>query len=129
MELSEIRGSNFLRKTYDSSLWKLIFWLVEVIFPIFQRPILEKSIFRLAETCFETNFSFRMVKTDVWSCGNRFPLFNLFFYKWKPSLKLMVYFLRNNLSPVIERYFLSSGSRFLLLRASFLRVETVSETS
>ena len=47
-----------------------------------------KAIFSLVQTYFETNLPTRMVETHFLSLGNHFLLFNLFFYKWKLSLKL-----------------------------------------
>ena len=41
----------------------------------------------------------------------------------------MIEFLGETLFPLVERDFVSSGNCFLLFRASFLQVETVSETS
>ena len=62
-----------------------------------------------------------MVETHFLSCENRFLLFNLFFNKWKPLLKLVEthYFAVKTLFPLVERLF----------RASFLQVKTVTETS
>ena len=52
-----------------------------------------------------------------------------FFYKWKPSLKLVeTSSFWKDFVPV-ERDFPPSGNCFLLFRASFLQVETVTETS
>ena len=62
----------------------LIFWLVELIFPICEILLLVKAIFR-----FLNNLPIRMVEMHFLSCGNRFLLFNFFFYRWKLSLKLM----------------------------------------
>ena len=63
----------------------------------------------------------RMVETHLLSCGNRFLLFNIFFNKWKPPLKLVEthYFVVKTLFPTTERLF----------GASFLQVKTVTETS
>ena len=59
------------------------------------------------------------------SCGNRFLLFNFFFDKWKPSLKLPeTHFSGKDFVP-IEKGFPPSGNCFLLFRASFLQVKTV----
>ena len=41
----------------------------------------------------------------------------------------MTQFLEETLFPLVEKDFVSSGNCFLLFRASFLQVETVSETS
>ena len=41
----------------------------------------------------------------------------------------MTQFLGETLFPLVERDFVSSGNCFLLFRASFLQVETISETS
>ena len=41
----------------------------------------------------------------------------------------MIHFLRNTLFPLVERDFVSSEKLFFLFRASFLQVETISETS
>ena len=41
----------------------------------------------------------------------------------------MTQFLGETLFPLVEKDFVSSGNCFLLFRASFLQVETVSETS
>ena len=52
-----------------------------------------------------------------------------FFYKWKPSLKLVeTNFFGKDFVPV-ERDFPLSENCFLLFCASFLQVETVTETS
>ena len=75
-----------------------------------------KAIFCLVKTYFQTNFPLRMVEKDFLSCGNRFLLFNLFFYKKKRSLKLVeIHFLgEKTLFLLVERDFLSSGNCFLL---------------
>ena len=66
---------------------------------------------------------------DGFSGENLFFLFNLFFYNWKSSLKLMeTNFFGKNFVPA-ERDFPSSGNCFLFFRASFLQVATVTETS
>ena len=71
-----------------------------------------------------------MAETDFLSCGNRFFLFNLFvFYKWKPSLELGETNLFGKDFVPVERDFPLSGNCFLLFRAFFLQVETVTETS
>ena len=70
-----------------------------------------------------------MVETDFLSFGNCFLLFNLFFYKWKPSLRLVETDLFGQDFVPVERDFPASGNCFLLFRASFLQVETVTETS
>ena len=71
-----------------------------------------------------------MVETDFRSCRNRFLLFNLFFfYKWKPSLKLVETNLFGKDFVPVERDFTPTGNCFILFRASFLQVETVNETS
>ena len=91
-----------------------------------------KGIFCLVEA----NVSFRMMEMEFLSCGNGFLLFNLFFYKWKPSLKLVeTNLFGKDFVPVemdfvpVERDFRHSGNYFLLFRASFVQVETVTETS
>ena len=58
-----------------------------------------------------------------------FSLFNLFFYKWKSSLKLVETNLFGKDFVPAERDFPPSGNCFLLFRDSFLQVETVTETS
>ena len=70
-----------------------------------------------------------MVETDFLSCGNRFLLFNIFFYKWKPLLKLVGTNLFGKDFVQVESDFLLSGNCYLLFRPSFLQVETVTETS
>ena len=70
-----------------------------------------------------------MVETDFLSCGNRFLLFILFFFLQKPSLKLVETNLFWKDFVPVERDFPPSGKYFLLLHASFLQVETVTETS
>ena len=72
-----------------------------------------------------------MAQAHFLSCGNRFLLFNIFFYKWKPPLKLVEthFFGGMTLFPLAEKDFLSSENSFLLFRASFLQVKTVTETS
>ena len=70
------------------------------------------------------------MERDFLSCGNRFVLFNLFFfYKWKPSVKLVETNLFGKNFVPVERGFKPSGNCFLLFRASFLQVETVTEAS
>ena len=71
-----------------------------------------------------------MVETNFLSCGNRFLLFSLsFFYKWKPSLQLVkISLFRKDFVP-IKSDFPPIQNRFLLFHASFLQVETVTETS
>ena len=81
-----------------------------------------KAILRLAETHFYTNSSFCMVETDFLSCRHRFLLFTIFFYKRKPSLKLV----ETNL---FGKNFVPVGRDFLLFRASFLLVETVTKSN
>ena len=59
-------------------------------------------------------------------------LFNLFFFnKWKPSLKLVEahYFLGKTFFPLAEKEFLSSENCFLLFRALFLQIKSVTEMS
>ena len=70
-----------------------------------------------------------MVETDFVSCGNRILLFDIFFFKWKPLLKILPIFVGKTLFPLVERDFLFSGKCLLLFRATFLQVETISETS
>ena len=70
-----------------------------------------------------------MVETDFLSCENRFLFFNIFFYKWKPSLKLEEANLFGKDFFPVERDFSRSGSCFTLFRPSFLQVKTVTETS
>ena len=48
---------------------------------------------------------------------------------WKPSLKLVETNLFGKDFVLVEMHFLPSGNCFRLLRASFLQVETVTETS
>ena len=63
--------------------------------------------------------------------------YSIFFsYKWKPSLKLVeTNLFGKDFVPVemdfvpVERDFRPSGNYFLLFRASFVQVETVTETS
>ena len=66
---------------------------------------------------------------DGFSGENLFYLFDFFFYNWKSSLRLMEtnFFGKNFVS--VERDFPPSGNCFLFFRASFLQVETVTETS
>ena len=73
----------------NSCFWKLIFWLVELIFSHFSDTPSSEAILRLVETYFQANPPIRIVEKHFLFCGNRFLLFNLFFYKWKLSLKLM----------------------------------------
>ena len=70
-----------------------------------------------------------MVETDFLSRGNRFQLFNFFFYKWKPSLKFVDTNLFGKDFVPMERDFPPSGNCLLLFHASFLKVKTVTETS
>ena len=58
-----------------------------------------------------------------------FFLFNLFFYKWKSSLKLVETNLFGKDFVPVERDFPPSGNCFPLFRAAFLQVETVTGTS
>ena len=72
-----------------------------------------------------------MVEKHFLSCGNRF-LINIFFKKFKPSLKLAethYIFWGKTLLPLAERGFLYIENCFLLFRASFLQVKTITETS
>ena len=93
-----------------------------LIFSIFQIFLLVKGIFCPAETYFSADFSFRIVDMYFKSCGNRFLLFNLFFfYKWKPSLKLVETNLFGKDYVPIEKDFAPSGNCFLLYRASFYK--------
>ena len=54
---------------------------------------------------------------------------NFFFCKWKTSLKLVETTLFGKDFVLVGRDFPPSGNCFLLFRASFLQVETVTETS
>ena len=67
-----------------------------------------------------------MVETDFLTCGNRFLESNLFFYRWKPSLKLVETNLYEKDDVPVERDFHPMETT-LLFRASFLQVETVTE--
>ena len=96
-----------------------------LIFSIFQILLLVKGIFCLVEA----NVSFRTMEMKFLSCGNGFLLFNLFFYKWKPSLKLVETNLFGKDFVPVESDFPRSENCFLLFRASFLQVETVTETN
>ena len=61
---------------------------------------------------------------DFLTCGNCFLLFNLFFFVQEETFTEI----GKDFVPV-ERDFPPSGNCFLLFRASFLQVETVTETS
>ena len=56
-------------------------------------------------------------------------LIYIFFYKWKPSLKLGETNLLGKDFVPVERDFSPNGKCLLLFRASFLQVETVIETN
>ena len=87
-----------------------------------------KGIFCPAEKYFETNFSFRMVEMDFRSCGNCLLLFNLFFLQFETLAEINrnKYF-GEDFVPV-ERDLPPSENYFLVFCASFLQVETVTET-
>ena len=68
-----------------------------------------------------------MVETDFVSCVNGFLLFNLFFYRWKPSLKLEETHLFGKDYILVERDLPYCGNCFHLFSASFLQVETATE--
>ena len=53
----------------------------------------------------------------------------IFFLQVEAVTELKAHFLGKTLFPLVEKDFLSSGNYFLLFCASFLQVETVSETS
>ena len=95
-------------------------------FFIFYILLLVKGIFRLAENEFfipygEDGFSL------FWK---PFSLIWFFPYKCKPPLKLMAHFFcGKDFISARNREFLSGEKCFILFRASFLRGETVSETS
>ena len=103
-------GSNLFKRNIISARGNWFFWLVKVNF------LSSRNVFL-------TNFSFRMVETDFWSCGNYFLLFNFFFLQVETFTEIGKDFVP------VERDFPPSGNCFLLFRASFLQVETVTETS
>ena len=115
----------------NSCLWKLIFWLVELIFSHFSDTPPSESYFPSSLNVFLNEFSSRMVETHFLSCENRFLLFILFFHQWKQLLKLVQihFFGGKTLFPSAERDFLSSENCLLIFCASFLQVKTVRETS
>ena len=53
----------------------------------------------------------------------------IFFLQVEAVTEINGPFLGKTLFPLVERDFLSSGNCFLLFRASFLQVESISETS
>ena len=122
--------ATFLRETYYFCSWKLIFWLVKVNFFHFLGTPASERYFLSGGNVFLHKFFFRIVETDFLSWGNRFLLFNLFFfYKWKHSLKLVETNLFGADFVPVERDCPLSGNCFLLFRALFMQVETVTESS
>ena len=82
----------------------------------------------LAKHIFKQSFSFRMVETDflIWEIVFSYLIF---FLQVEAVTEINGPFLGKTLFPLVERDFLSSGNCFLLFRASFLQVESISETS
>ena len=70
-----------------------------------------------------------MVETVFCLVETVFSYLIFFFYKRKPSLKLAKIDLFGKDFVPVDRDFLPSENCFLLFRASFLQVETVTETS
>ena len=117
-----------------SGLWKTVFSICQIM--------TAKTV--SVETYFQMNSSFWRAKTvflscrniiliilllffysDFRYCGNSFLLFN----KTATEISGDTFFRGNALFPLIGRVFLFSGNCFLLFRASFLEVETVTKTS
>ena len=124
LKILKFEGSNLFKRKIISARKNWSFLLVEVNFFHFSDTPASES-----RNVFWANFSFRTVETYFLSCGKRFLLFNLFFYKWKPSLKLVETNLCGKDFVLVEMDFPPSGNCFLLFRTSFLQVETVTETS
>ena len=103
-------GCNLFKRNIISARGNWFFWLVKVNF------LSSRNVFL-------TNFSFRMVETDFWSCGNYFLLLNFFFLQVETFTEIGKDFVP------VERDFPPSGNCFLLFRDSFLQVETVTENS
>ena len=119
LKLLKFGGVNFC-------LWKLIFWLAELIFPICQMLLLVKAIFR-----------FLNKSSNPYGAG-------AFSFLWKPFSFIKYFFLqvetiteisgnpffwKKDFVPLAEKDFFSSENSFLLFCASFLQVKTVTETS
>ena len=115
----------------NSCLWKLIFWLVELIFSHFSDTPPSESYFPSSGKVYLNEFSNPYGGDAFLFCGNRFLLYILFFHQWKQLLKLVeIHFLGGKtLFPSAERDFLSSENCLLIFCASFLQVKTVRETS
>ena len=69
-----------------------------------------------------------MVETDflIWEIVFSYLIF---FLQVEAVTEINGPFLGKTLFPLVERDFMSSGNCFLLFRASFLQVESISETS
>ena len=73
---------------------------------------------------------FPMVQTGFLSCGNHFLLLNLFStMETVTEISGNPFFLEKKLFPVVERDFPSIKNCFFSFHASFLQVETITETS
>ena len=123
------RWQLFSEKLY-SCPWKLIFLLVEVhFFHILDTPASESYFFAYWKRIFKRIFH-SVGWRRIFSLVETVYFYLIFFYKFKPSLKVSGNpFLGKTLLPIVERNFLYSGNHFLLFLTFFLQVETVTETS
>ena len=110
LKLLKFGGSN-------SCLWKLIFWLGELIFSHFSDNPSSESYFSSSGNIF-------LNESSNPYCGSSFQ-------QAETSLKLVEthFWGGKTLFPLAERDFLFSENCFLFFRASFLQVKTVTETS
>ena len=115
----------------NSCLWKLIFWLLELIFSHFLDTPSSESFFPSSGNVFLNESSnlysgdaFSVMWKTVFSCS-------IFFLEVETVTKTSgnPFFWEKTLFPLAERDFLSSENCFLLFRASFLQVKTDTETS
>ena len=121
-------------KNSFSVKWKCIFYRIlhSGYFPHFSDTLSSESYFRPSGSVFlneSSNPHDGGVFSVLWKPFSL--IYNLFIYKWNPSLKLVEthFFGGKTLFQLSERDFLSIENSFLLFRASFLQVKTVTETS
>ena len=115
----------------NSCLWKLIFWLVELIFTHFSDTPPSESYFPSSVNVILNESSSRYGGDILCPVKTAFSYLFFFFHQWKQLLKLVeIHFLGGKtLFPSAERDFLSSENCLLIFCASFLQVKTVRETS
>ena len=124
LKILKIESKNLFKRILVSARGS--FGYQKLFFSVFQIFLLVRGIFVQREHILNEFVWWRrifyMVETNFMSCRNRFLLFNIFFCKWKPSLKLVETNLFGKDFVPVERDFPLDGTCFLLFCASFLQV-------